>query len=1009
MSRFLLCALCDSVVSQMSRVIFVLLFTAATLLAAEPARAPLPPEQAAKEMKLPEGFQATVFAAEPDVVQPISFCIDDRGRLWVAEAMNYGEWKPTGKDRIVILEDTKGTGHADKRTVFYEGFNYITGIEVGFGGVYVMSPPNLYFIPDRDGDDKPDGPPEVLFDGFGYKESRHNLANGFTWGPDGWLYGGHGRTSPSDVGRPGTPAEKRIHCDGGVYRIHPTRLVFENFADGTTNPWGVDFDDYGQCFVSNCVNPHLFHMIQGGHYEPWRNRPSSQYAYERIPTIADHLHYAGLDLKMSVGTDETLALGGGHAHCGTLIYLGGSFPADFRNNVFMCNVHGHRINRDILKRVGSGYVASHGKDFAISTDPWFMGVTLRSGPDGSVFVSDWSDTGECHTYKPNTTTGRIYKISYGKPDKVQVDLAKKKDAELVKLQLDRNDWYVRHARRLLQERAAKERWQGYDVYSQLALILGVGDLPTAQRLRALWTLWVSGGIDFNKDNVGWAERLLADKDEYIRAWSVQLLCERSCPATAIPIFEEMAKKDPSPVVQLYLAAALQRLPKEKRWPIASALLDQEKVAVDTNLPLMIWYAVEPLVPDEAHYTVLRASRAKSPLVRRFLARRIMEHMIEKKNKLDLEKWAIALGDAKAESLEHILEGSREGLRGQKNLLMPSSWPALYTKFAENKSAAIREHATMIALVFDDPQALAHLQKLVRDTNAPSAERISSLEALIAKRIDKLAPLLRELLDDKALRGTAIRGLAVVPDRETANPLLARYANFTADEKRDAVATLAARKESATALLDAVERKTIPSADISAFIARQLDSLGDKAISDRLRTLWGEIRDTPADKQRQLARWKNQLKPEYLKIADLSNGRLVFSKTCQSCHKLYGEGGTIGPDLTGSQRGNLDYLLSNIIDPSAEVAKEYRMSVVATKNERIVTGIVVERTPARLVVQTATEKITIAAEDVDTIKESAVSLMPDGQLDQLTREQVRDLIAYLSGKQQVALPAVREKK
>src|SRR5437868_10483927 len=184
--------------------------------------APLSPAEAARTMVVPEGFNVTLFASEPDIVQPISFCIDDRGRLWVAEALNYGEWKATGKDRIVILEDTKGTGHADKRTVFYEGFNYITGIEVGFGGVWVMSPPGLYFIPDRDGDDKPDGPPELIFDGFGYKESRHNLANGFTWGPDGWLYGGHGRTSPSEVGRPGTPAEKRVHCDGGVARIHPT-------------------------------------------------------------------------------------------------------------------------------------------------------------------------------------------------------------------------------------------------------------------------------------------------------------------------------------------------------------------------------------------------------------------------------------------------------------------------------------------------------------------------------------------------------------------------------------------------------------------------------------------------------------------------------------------------------------------------------------------------------------------------------------------------------------------
>src|SRR4051812_5140232 len=354
-------------------------------LAADPTPGPLPAEQAAKQAVLTDGFRMGVFAAEPLVTQPVSFCLDHRGRVWVAEALNYGAWQPTGKDRIAILEDTNGDGRADKRTVFFEGFNYITGVEVGFGGVWVMSPPGLYFVPDRDGDDKPDGPPELVLDGFGYKESRHNLANGFTWGPDGWLYGGHGRTSPSDVGAPGTPAKDRIHCDGGVYRVHPRTRTFEVFADGTTNPWGVDFDDFGACFVSNCVNPHLFHMIQGGHYEPWRNRPSSLYAYERLPTIADHLHYPGGDLRSTLGTPDTLAMGGGHAHCGTLIYLADSFPASSRNTAMMCNVHGRRINNDILKRKGSGYVASHGEDFMISADPWFMGVTLRTGPDGSVF------------------------------------------------------------------------------------------------------------------------------------------------------------------------------------------------------------------------------------------------------------------------------------------------------------------------------------------------------------------------------------------------------------------------------------------------------------------------------------------------------------------------------------------------------------------------------------------------------------------------------------------------
>jgi putative membrane-bound dehydrogenase-like protein len=978
----------------------ILLVLVSIAVAEEKTPRPLPAEQAAKEMKLPEGFQAQVFAAEPDVVQPISFCFDDRGRAWVVEATNYGEWKATGKDRVVILEDTDGDGKADKRTLFYEGFNYATGIEYGFGGIYVISPPNLYFVPDRNGDDKPDGPPEVLFDGFGYKESRHNLANGFTWGPDGWLYAGHGRTSPSDVGRPGTPANKRIHCDGGVYRIHPTRLVFENFADGTTNPWGVDFDDYGQCFVSNCVNPHLFHMIQGGHYEPWRNRSSSQYAYERLPTIADHLHYPGGDLRSTLGTPDTLAMGGGHAHCGTLIYLGGQFPADFRNNVLMCNIHGHRINRDILKRSGSGYVASHGKDFAISTDPWFMGVTLRGGPDGSVYVSDWSDTGECHTYKPNTATGRIYKISYGKPDKVKVDLAKKTDLELVKLQLDRNEWSVRHARRLLQERAEKAEHFWLGVHEPLREMLSSNRNSVAQRLRALWTLHGIGGLD-------WFEisRLLGDPDEHVRAWAVQIMCEKSIAKT--DKLEELAAHDSSPMVRLYLAAALQRLPKDAAWRIAEKLLVRDD-AKDPNLPLMYWYGIEALVASNPVRGMLLVPNCKIPLVRRFISRRIVEGKIAQQAKGNYDYWVDVLSDCDDSIQLDVLQGVRDATKGAKSMTMPKVWPEVYSKLCESKNADIREHATLIGLVFDDPQALAHLQKIATDTKASANERMSALDALIDKRIVNLAALLHALLDDKSLRRTAIRGLATIADSETSKLLLARYAGFTPEERRDAIATLAARKESAVALLESMERKVVAPGDVSAFVARQIHALGDKGISDRLRAVWGEIRDTPADKQKLLAKYKAQLTPNALKAANLSNGRLLFSKNCQQCHKLFGEGTTIGPDLTGSNRENLDYLLSNLVDPSAEVGRDFRMSVVTTKNERILTGIVVEKTPTRVVIQTATEKVTLAGEDIESLKDSAVSIMPDGQLDSLSKEQVRDLIAYIGSNVQVAMPAEKPK-
>ena len=418
---------------------------------------PFPPLEAAKTMQVPKGFNVTLFAGEPDIKQPIGFCIDDRGRLWVAEANNYPDKKAGKKDRIIILEDTDGDGRHDKRIVFYDKLEYVSGIEVGFGGVWVMSIPNFYFIPDKDYDGVPDGEPVVLLDGFGTHANSHTIANGFAWGPDGWLYGTHGITNWSLLGKPGTPEAKRRRFEGGVWRYHPVRHVWESFAVGTTNPWGIDWNDFGHAFVCNCVNPHLFHIIQGAFYDPQRNRPAGKYSYERIATIADHLHFTNTKtIRAGIGTPEEDVAGGGHAHSGTMIYLGDNWPAKYRGDVFMNNIHGRRINHDRLARKGSGYTATHAPDVMRAADPWFVGVTLAYGPDGGVYVSDFSDTGECHhTRNTRKHTGRIYKITvYGKPKPWKGDIDKLSDEELLKLQSHQNDWFVRHARRVLQERQA---------------------------------------------------------------------------------------------------------------------------------------------------------------------------------------------------------------------------------------------------------------------------------------------------------------------------------------------------------------------------------------------------------------------------------------------------------------------------------------------------------------------------------------------------------------------------
>ncbi|MDX1950568.1 MAG: dehydrogenase [Verrucomicrobiota bacterium] len=572
-------------------------------------------EDAAREATGPDGFKLQVFAAEPDVKQPIAFALDDRGRMWVAEAYTYPHRaeEGQGKDRILIFEDSNGDGKFDQRKVFAENLNLVSGMEVGFGGVWVGAAPYLMFIPDRNGDDQPDGPPQIMLDGWAWQDT-HETLNTFTWGPDGWLYGCHGVFTHSNVGKPGAKDSERTRINAGIWRYHPLKHRFELFSEGTSNPWGIDFDEYGQCHIEACVIPHFFHMIQGGRYQRQAGQHFNPHIYEDILTIADHVHYAG-DKGPHAGNNRSDSAGGGHAHAGLMIYLGGSWPAEYRGKVFMNNIHGQRLNMDILERKGSGYVARHGPDFINFQDKWSQVLNFTYDQDGSVYLIDWYDQNQCHHGNAaghDRSNGRIFKLVYNNQKTSKVDLAAKSDADLVAFQLHENEWYVRHARRLLMERGPKK-----ETHAALQRLIEEQQLPT-KKLRALWALHATGGL-----NEATALQLLKNSHEYVRAWTIQLLCEDHNPsAKALEQFEQLAKTDPSPVVRLYLAAAMQRTAPEKRWGILTALLAHGEDAADHNLPLMYWYAAEPPVAADHVKGIKLLESAKIPKVREWIARRI---------------------------------------------------------------------------------------------------------------------------------------------------------------------------------------------------------------------------------------------------------------------------------------------------------------------------------------------------------------------------------------------------
>lgn len=357
-----------------------------------------------------------------------------------------------------------------------------------------------------------------------------------------------------------------------------------------------------------------------------------------------------------------------------------------------------------------------------------------------------------------------------------------------------------------------------------------------------------------------------------------------------------------------------------------------------------------------------------------------------------------------EVLRDVLRGMHEELRGRRQLRLPEGWPAVQGKLAAHADPEIRQKALLLAVLFGDPQALASVRKMVVDVKATDDERQGALQTLVETRAPDLLPLLRQLLTDRALRRSALRGLAAFRDPGTPEAILRHYPAFNDAEKADAIDTLASRPEYALVLLAAMEKGEVPRRDLSAFTARQLLGFKNKQLAERLNAVWGSIRPPAQEKTTLLARYKSLVPPDALQKADRSQGRAVFARTCASCHTLFQEGGKVGPDLTGSQRANPDYLLAKLLDPNAVVGRDYQVTNIVTTTGRLITGIVGKDDGKTVSIQTQNELIALPVVEIEERHKTTQSIMPEGMLTALSDVEVRNLFAYLAGPGQVALPA-----
>lgn len=958
----------------------------------------VPAQEAVKRMHLPPGFQATLFAGEPEVQQPMAMTTDARGRLWVAENYSYAEsavnYQPTLRDRIVIFEDTDNDGHFDKRTVFWDQATRLTSIAVGFGGVYALCPPNLMFIPDHNHDDVPDSAPEVLLEGWNDFATRHTIVNGLKWGPDGWLYGRQGIQVTSEVGKPGSPKDQRARLNAGIWRFHPVTHQFDIVAEGTTNPWGHDWDDYGQLFFINTVIGHLWHTVPGAYFRRMYGEHFNPHLYELIEQTADHFHWDTREvwheirkIGVSPGTSQA---GGGHAHCGFMIYLGDNWPAEYRNSAFAVNYHGKRVNHDLLERRGAGYVGKHAPDFLTMDDPWFRGIDLLYGPDGGVYLTDWSDIGECHDNDGiHRTSGRIYKITYGPSRPARpLDLNSLSNLELAGLQTHTNDWFVRQARTVLQTRAAR----GISMADTHPALRKQFETATdvRQKLRALWGLHVTGGAD-----APWLQQQLKHSEEHVRLWALRCLVDqRPAGSDLLAELAQRARQEPSGLVLAFMASALRDAPLDSRWPLATALASRSDYASDATFPLLLWYGIQPAVLHAPDTAAELALGAQIPKIRRFITRHLSEDW--EQNAPQIQKLVAALtASGAAPRAADVIEGMAEALRGRRKAAAPQGWRAFVSSLEGKLPAATQKLLLEISAVFGDGRATDELRAIVKNTASDLGARRRALEALTLNRAEALQPLITPLLTEMEIAPDAIRALATLGAVETPSILLNAFGSLRSQSaKTEAVNALSSRVPFAKALLDAMGAGKIARKEVGPLQVRQLRSLNDPDITRRVTELWPEYRPVSADKQRLLTLYRARLTPATLEKASKEHGRSLFLQSCGACHKLFGEGGQIGPDLTGSDRKNLDYLLENILDPSAIVPENYRVSVITTRDDRVINGIVGTSTDRLMIVQTPTERLTLERKEIESVKPSTLSMMPEGLLEGLSENDQRDLIAYL---------------
>lgn len=966
---------------------------------------PTPPQEALKKFKHRSDVAIDLMAHEPVVEQPLYASWDSKGRMWVTQYRQYQfpaglkivsydqhlrakfDKVPLppprgdkGADKITVFEDTDGDGFFDKHEDVITGLNIASAALHGMGRIWVLNPPYLLSYPDADFDAKPNGDPEVELSGFGL-EDTHSVATNLQWGMDGWLYGANGSTTTGNVSSANT---KNVKWEGQcIWRYHPKKKTFEIYAEGGGNTFSLDIDSKGRIFSGTNGATRGMHYEQGSYgIKGWgKHGPlTNPYAFGWF----EHMRHEGDNKRFPQAFT---------------VYEGGLLGSAYEGKIIAPNALQNLVYVSQLIPDGSTFRTKDEEQLMTTTDRWFRPVWAGVGPDGGFYMADWYDTRLSHVSPVDDwhkTSGRIYRVrpASGAPKLKPFDLSKASGEELLGYLSHQNEWFRKQA-------VLEIGWRGMnDLEKPLLELLAKKD--NQNTLEALWAFDLLQKDDpMSRAKIDMViMQTSTNKDPYVRRWSAKMVGEYGPSWTALGVLSNLEASDELEVRAQVVASA-------KRLPAGIALPMLKRADVEDesgHLPLLAWWALESKAEKEreAVFAFLKSDAAflKTKLFR--------EHLAEKLAK----RYALAGGEENLNSCADLLALTNdEALRGKFIAGIASAFEgAEMPKLPEALQKALNDYMAKqsggdltLALRSGNADALKSALKLLSDAKATNTARIAIAKTLaeLGKQ-EAVMPMVAILKSSAApsLKRGILQAAAKFDDKRIPEALLLGWEGQIAGDKalrEDALRVMAGRKEWAQILMNFVNEWKVPSKHFTIDIVRQLSLHKDADIDASIEKHWkGLLATGPTpEKKKEAERIKAVLKTG---LGDADKGKIQFMARCFACHKLFGEGGAIGPELTGYDRANVDFWLDNLFTPSLEIREGFGAYTVKTKGGQLLTGLMDAQDANGIVIKDlAGNKTAIKQADIEKLEASPVSLMPEGLTAGMSDADLKDFFAYLMKK------------